>query len=94
MLCGGFWLLPKTAAKHKRSTPPRKKIVAKYTNFIYLCLKFSLKNFETVFLEAANEFIASLDKKSASNVFYNIDLAEQTNDTKIFIKVQGAISET
>ena len=68
--------------------------VAKYRNFTYLCLKFSLKNFETIFLEAANEFIASLDKKSASKVFYNIDLAEQTNDTKIFKKLQDEIWET
>ena len=52
-----------------------------------------MKNFETIFLEAANEFIASLDKKSASKVFYNIDLAEQTNDTKIFKKLQGEIWE-
>jgi len=52
-----------------------------------------LKNFETIFLEAANEFIASLDKKSASKVFYNIDLAEQTNDTKIFKKLQDEIWE-
>ena len=52
-----------------------------------------MKNFETIFLEAANEFIASLDKKSASKVFYNIDLAEQTNDTTIFKKLQGEIWE-
>ncbi len=52
-----------------------------------------MKNFETIFLEAAKEFIASLDKKSASKVFYNIDLAEQTNDTKIFKKLVGEIWE-
>ncbi|MBK9566225.1 MAG: type II toxin-antitoxin system RelE/ParE family toxin [Saprospiraceae bacterium] len=52
-----------------------------------------MKNFETIFLEAAKEFIASLDKKSASKIFYNIDLAEQTNDTKIFKKLQGEIWE-
>jgi hypothetical protein len=52
-----------------------------------------LKNFETIFLEVAKEFIASLDKKSASKVFYNIDLAEQTNDTKIFKKLKGEIWE-
>jgi phage-related protein len=44
-------------------------------------------------LEAAKEFIASLDKKSASKIFYNIDLAEQTNETKIFKKLQGEIWE-
>ncbi len=70
-------------------TPPWEKIVTKYRNFVFFLQKFSLKNFETIFLEAAKEFIASLDKKSASKVFYNIDLAEQTNDTKIFKKLQG-----
>lgn len=44
-------------------------------------------------MEAAKEFIASLDKKSASKIFYNIDLAEQTNDTKVFKKLQGEIWE-
>lgn len=52
-----------------------------------------MKNFETIFLEAAKEFIASLDKKSASKIFYNIDLAEQTNDIRIFKKLQGEIWE-
>ena len=52
-----------------------------------------MKNFETIFLEAAKEFISNLDKKSASKIFYNVDLAEQTNDTKIFKKLQGEIWE-
>ncbi len=52
-----------------------------------------MKNFETIFLETAKEFIASLDKKSASKVFYNIDVAEQANDTKIFKKLKGEIWE-
>lgn len=52
-----------------------------------------MKNFETIFLDEAKDFIASLDKKSASNIFYNIDLAEQTNDMKIFKKLQGEIWE-
>ncbi len=52
-----------------------------------------MKYFETIFLEAAKEFISNLDRKSASKVFYNIDLAEQTNDTKIFKKLHGEIWE-
>ncbi len=44
-------------------------------------------------MEAAKEFIANLDKKSASKVLYNIDLAEQSNDTKIFKKLRGEIWE-
>ena len=52
-----------------------------------------MKNFETIFLDAAKEFISTLDKKSASKVFYNIDLAEQTNDPKIFKKLHSEIWE-
>jgi hypothetical protein len=33
-----------------------------------------VKSFETRFLEEADQFIATLDKKSARKVFYNIDL--------------------
>ncbi|MEX8548018.1 MAG: type II toxin-antitoxin system RelE/ParE family toxin [Mucilaginibacter sp.] len=52
-----------------------------------------MKYFETRFLEEADEFIAKLDKKSASKVFYNIDLAEQTNDPKLFKKLKDEIWE-
>ncbi len=52
-----------------------------------------MKYFETRFLESANEFIVTLDKKSAAKVFYNIDLAEQMNDPRIFKKLQGEIWE-
>lgn len=52
-----------------------------------------MKYFETRFLEEAKEFISKLDKKSASKVFYNIDLAEQTNDPKLFKKIKGEIWE-
>ena len=52
-----------------------------------------VRYFETRFLEEADEFIAKLDFKSARKVFYNIDLAEQTNDSKLFKKLQGEIWE-
>lgn len=52
-----------------------------------------MRYFETRFLEEANEFISKLDKKSAKKVFYNIDLAEQTNDPKLFKKLSGEIWE-
>lgn len=42
-----------------------------------------MRYFQTRFLEEADKFIAGLDLKSARKVFYNIDLAEQTNDPKI-----------
>jgi phage-related protein len=52
-----------------------------------------LRYFETIFLEEADEFLAGLDRKSASKVIYNIDLAEQTNDPRLLKKLQGEIWE-
>jgi phage-related protein len=52
-----------------------------------------MQYFQTKFLEEADEFIAELDTKSARKVFYNIDLAEQTNDPKLFKKLQNDIWE-
>ena len=50
-----------------------------------------MRYFETRFLKEADEFVAKLDKKSAKKVFYNIDLAEQTNDPKLFKKLNKEI---
>ena len=52
-----------------------------------------MRYFETRFLEEANEFIAGLDSKTIRKIFYNIDLAEQTNDPKLFKKLQNDIWE-
>lgn len=52
-----------------------------------------MKYFETLFLEEANKFIAALEPKAIRKVFYNIDLAEQTNDPKLFKKLQKEIWE-
>jgi phage-related protein len=52
-----------------------------------------LQYFQTRFLSEANEFIASLDPKAAKKVLYTIDLAEQTNDPKLFKKLQRDIWE-
>lgn len=52
-----------------------------------------MRNFQTRFLEEADKFIAGLDQKTARKVFYNIDLAEQTNDPKLFKKLQRDIWE-
>jgi len=52
-----------------------------------------MQYFQTRFLEEAEKFIAGLDKKTVSKIFYNIDLAEQTNDPKLFKKLQGDIWE-
>ena len=44
-------------------------------------------------MEEAGKFIAGLDPKAARKVFYNIDLAEQTNDPRLFKKLQKDIWE-
>ncbi len=44
-------------------------------------------------MEEANEFLAELDPKTIKKIFYNIDLAEQTNDPKLFKKLQNDIWE-
>jgi len=52
-----------------------------------------MKYFETRFLEEANKFISRLDAKTVKKIFYNIDLAEQTNDPKLLKKLQNDIWE-
>ena len=52
-----------------------------------------LKYFETQFLEEAEKFVAKLDRKTISKVLYNIDIAEQTNEPKLFKKLQNDIWE-
>jgi hypothetical protein len=42
-----------------------------------------MRYFETRFLEEADGFISGLDPKTIKKIFYNIDLAEQTNDPKL-----------
>ena len=41
----------------------------------------------------ADEFIAQFDPKTIRKILYNIDLAEQTNDPKLFKKLQDEIWE-
>lgn len=52
-----------------------------------------MRFYETKFLEEADEFISGLDQKAITKIFYNIDLAEQTNDPKLFKKLQNEIWE-
>ncbi len=52
-----------------------------------------MKYFDTKFMEEANEFFAELDTKTIKKIFYNVDLAEQTNDPKLFKKLQNDIWE-
>lgn len=52
-----------------------------------------MKFFETVFLEGADDFIQSLDEKTKKKIFYNIRIAEQTNDPELFKKLSNNIWE-
>jgi hypothetical protein len=47
--------------------------------------------FQTQFLEEAEKFISELDTKTIKKIFYNIEIAEQTNDPKLFKKLQNDI---
>ncbi len=59
----------------------------------YNIKKKSMRYFETKFLDEADVFIAKLDQKTARKIIYNIDLAEQTNDQRLFKKLQNDIWE-
>ncbi|MFH7010239.1 type II toxin-antitoxin system RelE/ParE family toxin [Flavobacterium sp. FlaQc-52] len=52
-----------------------------------------MRYFETKFLEEAEEFLSKLDRKTIAKVLYTIDLAEQTNDPRLFKKLQNNIWE-
>jgi len=44
-----------------------------------------------ILLDEADEFISQLDPMTIKKIFYNIDIAEQTNDPKLFKKLQNDI---
>ena len=52
-----------------------------------------MRYFKTIFLTEADKFIARSDAKTIRKVFYNIDIAEQTNDPRLFKKLQNDIWE-
>jgi phage-related protein len=52
-----------------------------------------MRYFHTRFLEEANEFIAGLDPKAVLKLVYTVDLAEQTNDPRLFKKLRDEIWE-
>ena len=52
-----------------------------------------MQYFETRFLEEADKFLATLDIKTIRKVLYNIDIAEQTNDPRLFKKLKQEIWE-
>lgn len=64
-----------------------------YLETFIILQSFGMRYYETRFLEEANEFIAELDPKTVKKIFYNIDLAEQTNDPRLFKKLKNDIWE-
>ena len=52
-----------------------------------------MRYFETKFLIEADKFISSLEKKTIRKILFNIDVAEQTNDQRLFKKLQENIWE-
>ena len=52
-----------------------------------------MRYFETRFLDEVDVFLTNLDPKTVRKIIYNIDLAEQTNDPKLFKKLQYDIWE-
>jgi phage-related protein len=49
--------------------------------------------FDVIFLEQAIEFVESLDNKTRTKIFYNIDKAKLINDPKLFKKLKNEIWE-
>jgi len=49
--------------------------------------------FKTIFLEEADKFVATLDAKVQQKIFYNVHIAEQTNDPELFKKLNNDIWE-
>ncbi|MBK7811295.1 MAG: type II toxin-antitoxin system RelE/ParE family toxin [Saprospiraceae bacterium] len=52
-----------------------------------------MRYFQTKFLEEANQFLGQLHLKAVKKVFYNIDKAEQINDSTLFKKIHPEIWE-
>lgn len=52
-----------------------------------------MRYFKTIFLDEAEDFVAALDLKTIKKILYNIDLAEQTKDPKLFKKLESEIWE-
>lgn len=67
--------------------------VSIFGNFIYICQNQIVRYFRTRFLEEADRFLNELERKLVRKVLYNIDLAEQTNDPRLFKKLNDHIWE-
>lgn len=52
-----------------------------------------IRFFKTEFFEDVRTFLRGIDRKAADKIIWNIDLAEYTNDPKLFKKLQDDIWE-
>lgn len=52
-----------------------------------------MQYFETIFLQQADRFMQTLDRKSQNKVMFNVRVAEQTNDPALFKKLNNNIWE-
>ncbi|MFD2889245.1 type II toxin-antitoxin system RelE/ParE family toxin [Chitinophaga cymbidii] len=52
-----------------------------------------IRYFKTIFLEQVRSFFKSIDKKAVRKILYNVDLAEQINDPRLFKKLNDNIWE-
>lgn len=77
--------------KHTLKTNQKCFYIQKH--FISLHKTLNVHYFQTRFLEEVDKFISELDQKTIKKIFYNIDLAEQTNDPKLFKKLNNEIWE-
>ena len=72
----------------------KSKILFPYLEtFISFVKTICLQYFQTRFLDEAEKFLASLEIKAARKIIYNIDLAEHSNDPRLFKKLQNDIWE-
>lgn len=69
--------------------------ISKFGNFCYLCWMPLQRQrfFKTSFHEEVRIFMRTLDPKAAGKILWNIDLAEQTNDPRLFKKLNEDIWE-
>ncbi len=52
-----------------------------------------MRYFETRFMDEANTFLSNLNQKTIQKILYNIDIAEQENDSKLLKKLRDNIWE-
>ncbi len=52
-----------------------------------------IRYFKTEFFQEVREFFKSIDKKAVDKIFWNLDIAERTNDPRLFKKLNSEIWE-